>query len=362
MLEEDAEVMLWLEPDFNIDEVRAIAEKLEASGAFVPGYIPAPGGFLAMETIAYTTFVEKAETILVPDRNVVSRMAAIARNGMPALPDATYQLAAEIMALCQSVDFMIEPSVAFHELAHRLGNDVALEELSWFRVADQNQHLAWIDIAMGRASSLPAIARETQPIANLAAPLNRWIRNYVVALKVGMLELLPLARKEKATALIEWMVSDFIVAGPGTLFATMYLSPRATKARMMKQLKSKDRERALLGVRNAAWDITYLSEFVRMVKSSDYEKRRFILATGDRKMAELAKLMFPDVETHREFEAFLATALMPWWDKDAAFVARLFCNAIEVAEAREPPTSVANDYVGDLIAAGEAEIRRYRGG
>lgn len=361
MLEEDADVVLRLEPDFNIDEIVAIAEKLEASGAFVPGYIPAPAGFLAFETIAYTAFVEQAETILLPDRNVVSRMAAIARKGMPASPDATFQLAAEIMALSQSVDFMIEPSVAFHELAHRLGNDVALEELSWFRVADQTQHLAWIEIAMGRASSLPETARETQPFANFEAPLNRWIRNYVVALKVGTLELSPLPRKEKATALIEWMVSDFIVAGPATLFATMYLSPRATKARMMKQLKSKDRERALLGVRNASWDITYLSEFVRMVKSSDYKKRRFILATGDRKMAELAKLMFPDVETQSEFEAFLATALLPWWDKEAAFVARLICDAIEEAEAREPPTSVTNDYVADLITAGEAEIKRYRG-
>lgn len=361
MFEEDAEVMIWMRPEFDVGEFCAIAVKLEASGAFVPGYIPAPSGFLAFDTIAYTTFVEKVETILVPDRNVVSRMAAIARNGMPASPDATFQLAAETMALCQSVDFMIEPGIAFHELAHRCGNEDALEELSWFRVADQNQHRAWIDIAMGRTSLLPASAREAQPFANLAAPLNRWIRNYVVALKVGMLELSPLARKEKVTALIEWMVSDFIVAGPGTLFATMYLSPRATKARMMKQLKSKDRDKALLGIRNASWDITYLSEFVRMVKSSDYEKRRFILVTGDRKMAELAKLMFPDVETHSEFEEFLTAALLPWWDKDAAFVAGLVCDAIQVAEAREPPTSVVNNYVGDLIAATEAEIRRYRG-
>lgn len=361
MLEEDAEVILRLNPDFDIDEIREISEKLESSSAFVPGYIPAPSGFLAFETIAYATLVEKVETVVLPDRNIVSRMAAIARAGMPSSPDKTFQLAAEIMALCQSVDFLIEPSIAFHELAHRLGNDVALEELSWFRVADHNQHLAWIDIAMGRASALPAITYEKQPFADLAAPLNRWTRNYVVALKVGALELSPISRREKATALIEWMVSDFIVAGPGALFASMYLSPRATKARMMKQLKSRDRDRALLGIRNASWDITYLSEFVRMVKSSDYNKRRFILASGDRKLTELAKLLFSEAETQREFEAFLANVLLPWWHKDAAYVAKLVCYALEVAGAREPPTSFATDYVGELISAGEAEIRRYRG-
>ena len=358
MLEDDATVMVCLRPDFPADDLEEIVRKLEASNALVPGFIPASAGFLNLQSITYATLVERAQTVVMPDRNLVSRMASITRTGLP----RPSQLAAQIMALCQTVDFNIDPSVAFHELAHRQGNDAALEELAWFRVADENRHRMWIDVALGRVERLPALSAETEPFADLAAPLDRWLRNYVVALKIGALELSSSNRRAKTQALFEWMVSDFIIAGPAAMFASMYLSPRAAKARMMKQLRSQDREKALAGIRNAAWDLTYLSEFVRKVKSSDYNVQRYVLATGDRTMAELAGLLFPDAETNEGFRQVLGSELVRWWGKDANYVANLICDAIEVGEAREPPTSRSKDYVGDMIALGESEIRNAQKG
>jgi len=357
MLEDDATAMICLRPDFPAEDVRTIIHRLDGSQALVPGFIPAPAGFLRLETITYAALIEGVQTVVMPDRNIVSRMARIARTGLARPAEPTSQLAAEIMALCQTVDFDIEPSIAFHELAHRQGNDAALEELSWFRVADQNRRQTWLDIALGRASKLPVLSPAAEGFVDLAAPLNRWVRNYAVALKIASLELSPLARRAKARALFEWMVSDFIVAGPAAMFATMYLSPRAARARMMKHLRSPDRERALAGIRNAAWDITYLSEFVQRVKAANYNSQRFILATGDRTMAELASLLFPDIETLDGFRRILSSAIVPWWGDDAPYVAKLICDAIEVGEAREPPTSPSRNYVGDLIVAGETEIR-----
>lgn len=359
MLEDDASVMICLAPDFPGDDVTAILNILEASRSLVPGFIPASTGFLRLEAISYAALVERVQTVVMPDRNIVSRMVAIARSGMPPKVDPTTQLAAQIMALCQSVDFDIEPSVAFHELAHRQGNDAALEELAWFRAADENRFREWIDIALGRTSRLAAVSPKVEPFADLAAPLHRWERNYAVALKIGSLELSPRSRIAKARTLIEWMISDFIVAGPAVMFASMYLSPRAAKARMMKQLRSEARDRALAGIRNAAWDITYLSEFVRRIKSADYDSQRFVLATGDRTLAELGGVLFQDAETHSDFQRILRESFEPWWGDDAAQLARMVSEAVQIAEAREAPTSASYDYVGDVIAAGEREIRNW---
>ena len=274
MLEEGSSFFIQLDGKFPADDLRKIILKLNKNRSLIPGFVSAPAGFLNLESIIYATFVERVQTVVMPDRNIVSRMAEIARVGMSHPMQATSRLAAEIMALCQSVDFEIEPSIAFHELAHRQGNHEALAELAWFRVADQNQHQTWIDIALGRATKLPTQSPKSELVADLATPLNRWTRNYAVALKIGELELSLLDRRTKARSLMEWMVADFIVAGPAAMFATMYLSPRAAKAGMMKHLRSKDRAKALAGVKNAAWDITYLSEFVRRVKSENYDEKR----------------------------------------------------------------------------------------
>jgi hypothetical protein len=103
---------------------------------------------------------------------------------------------------------------------------------------------------------------------------------------------------------------------------------------MLKQIKSPDRARALAGVRNAAWDITHLSDFVRRVKATDYEEQRFIFATADQALAQLGHLLFVDTEHLDGFEQQLAAAIAPWWAKDAAAVAKFIANAIAAGEQR----------------------------
>jgi hypothetical protein len=151
------------------------------------------------------------------------------------------------------------------------------------------------------------------------------------------------------------MVSDFIVAGPAAIFAAMFLSPRASRAGMLKHLKSPNRARAISGVCNAAWDITHLSDFVRRATSHDYAAKRFIFATADRVLAQLASTLFVDAEHRESFEQRLAVGMEGWWANDAVVVARLISNAIAIAEQRPPPKAPPGikDYVGHLISIGE---------
>ncbi|ARS28306.1 hypothetical protein [Sphingomonas sp. KC8] len=138
----------------------------------------------------------------------------------------------------------------------------------------------------------------------------------------------------------------------------MFFSPFAAKAGLFKQLRSPDRQRALTGIRNAAWDVTYLSDLSRRAMTEPYETKRFLLATADRALAEIAPLLFIDAEDMAGFETALAARVEPWWRGDAAAVARFATDAMAEAESRPPPEGPegVDDYVGYLMGLGEQKI------
>jgi hypothetical protein len=353
------ESLIILGPNFPTDDLHIIANRLSNSGVLVPGFIAPPAGLLALNAMVYAARVEQTTTVILPDRNIASRMARTAREGVVHPLDGPTQAAVDLMALSQLMEFVIEPSIAFHELAHRDGDQVANDELRWFRAAEREQASAWIDIALGRANHLKTIALGPTTELELARPLHRYRCNYAVALRIAALELdhekTPLQRAE---ALCDWMVSDFIVAGPAAVFAAMFLSPRASRAGMIKYIRSPDRRRAIDGVRNAAWDITHLSEFARHVSQNEYSTKRFIFATADRALAQLAQLIFGDDEGLSEFERQLCRAIEPWWAADANSVTKLIINAVTVARQRPPPTAPIDvgDYIAHVIELGERGI------
>jgi hypothetical protein len=364
-LERDATVVIALDPDFPVGDVRTIADRLAASGVVVPGFIPPAAGLLTFEALAYASYVECTPTVILPDRNIVSRMARAARDGLVHPVDGPTQTAVDLMALAQAMNFDVEPSIAFHELAHRDGNPIANEELRWFRAADNGQAKAWIDLALGRSNQLTLIEPGPSTNFDLATPIHRYRCNYAIALRVAALELDPKKTSlERATALIGWMVSDFIVAGPAAIFAAMFLSPRASRAGMLKQIKSLNRARALAGVCNAAWDITHLSDFVRRAKATDHDKQRFVFATADQTLAELGNLLFSNAEQLDGFKQQLAAAILPWWAKDATAVAKLIADAIILAEQRLSPGASpgVEDYIGHQIAVGEHAVTNWTPG
>lgn len=341
-----------------MEDVLQIASNLTASGGVVAGYVPAERGMLDLMVIEYAKMA--GETMIVlPDRNLVSRMAAIAEGRARYPLDKTSQLAADLMAYCQCMGLDFDPGIAFHELAHKEGNDEANRELAWFRAGDEAQALAWVDVSRGRTETLGHLSPAPLTSHDLAAPLNRWERNYIVALKIAELELSDRKPIGRALALLEWMLADFFLAGPAAVFASMYFSPNAEKKRLMKFLRSADRGKAIEGVRNAAWDMTHLSEFARRMEKAADGPARFMFATGDRGLATIARLIPIDAEP-AGLEETLARQMSIWWpERDIAELTKRFANAIFVASSRLPPTwgEDAKDPIGEFIAAGERTVR-----
>jgi hypothetical protein len=352
------QVILFPDPRFPMADVQQISHNLQQWNILIPGYIPEASGMLSVEALILEANFDDSTTTLLPDRNLITRMASIARSGVPNRPDRPTMMAANLMALAQALDMAIEPSVAFHELAHRTGNENALAELSWFRAADEAQKLAWIDVALGRTRSLPSPKAIIEDAVNLENPPARWDRNYAVALKMAELELQDMPNLERLLKLLHWMVDDFIFAGPAASFAGMYYSSTAKRGGMMKHLRSPYRERAIAGVKNAAWDITYISDFVLRVREPKNEGSWYILATADKSLAAVASLA-----NLRADQSDIAEAFGKWWPKrEAIIIADEFIRIAELVSRRPMRTSKANEEspVEIFTRVGERFVRDWR--
>lgn len=362
ILEEGGTVGLYLDPEYPIEDLRQVAQNIAAQTYLIPGFIPAEAGFLNLHTLILDHFSSGIETYILPDRNLVTRMAAIAKSGVRANDNGPQLLAANLMALAQILDWQIDPSIAFYELAHSTDNGIAAKELSWFRVADEAQPRAWIDIALGRASALNHANPSENEDLDLAKPLDRWKNNYAICLKMAELELSSLSSLERIEGLLNWMNSDFHFGGPAALFAIFYYGPRSNRSGMLKNLRSQCRERAIAGIKNAAWDISYLGEFTSKVRFSKFPEQQYLLATADKSLAEVAKILLPRLDGCDPVDEF-GEAFARWWPKNQAFqIAALLVQCINSAGERNAsnvrPRSL--ERLNPTIAKGEQFILDWR--
>lgn len=354
-LEPDATVLIKLDPRFPAGDVQEIGHRLMASGAIVPGYIPALVGVFDIRAV-YSSEMEGYSTTVLPDRNIASRMARVAREGTPS-GDPVTQVAIELMAYAQAMNIDIDPGLAFHELAHRKGNEVAWDELRWFRAADEGNALAWIDLALGRRNNLSLVQPEDRERPDLAAPIERWRRNYVVTMKIAELAQADLKPVERVIALLDWMIDDFILAGPAFTYAARYFATHNVRGKMIKSLLSPEREKAILGLKNAAWDITYLSEFVKVSQRGGEIGKRYILATCDKALGEVGSLLTLGREREDDNPSIEDGLRAYWSSRDARRITERFfecCDA--VGPGRNVGAGLEGDPIGDMIADRELRI------
>lgn len=343
-----------LPPNFPYMELRAIGEMLEAEGVFVPGYRPPPVGLCHPDAFIFEAQFEEIQTILVPDRNIASRMAKI---GAGAPMDATLRQIAAIKAFCHFLDIQIEPAVAFHELAQTQGNNAANLELARFRDADNADPYPWLDLAFGDRDALdPLEPQRLLESYDLAFPLRRWRRNYIAALKIAELDLSGRPNLDRMLELLSWMRDDFMIAGPAALLACIYFAPNSPPRKgLFKQLRSPNRLRAIEGVRNAAWDLTHLSEMIRKVNGANGGPIRLLFASFDKGLRNLAGLLFT-FSGDEISEGLLVDKLVPCWSRaHAELIAKSLLELLADIddEGRKQRQAISPLSIDEMIRQGE---------
>lgn len=335
-----------LPADFPLDDLSILARQLEESGVCVPGYIPPEVGLFSTQGMLYAE-ASSIRTILLPDRNVVSRMAQLGQ-GRVVTGDEQLRLTAALLGFCQCFDIEVEPSIAYHELAHKQGNSSAWDELPAFRIADSAHALETLAVALGRAAVLRTRGAPPHPpfAGDLALPLRKWRRNYVIAHKIVELEFTALSPLQRALKLLRWMTDDFLFGGPAALTAFVYFAPKSPpKKKVFKDLRSTNREAAMAGVKNAAWDMAHLSDFISRVNAEGESGRtRYLFASFDKFLRLIANLSLTHTTVWNP--AGLAGALSAWWpEQDARTLAHALFHSIEQVSSPEwnkkPPISMA---------------------
>lgn len=357
---EEIEGAVLLPSNFPYPDLLKLADLLEGADILTPGYIPPPVGLCHPDGFIYEKNFEDIKTVLLPDRNVASRFAKIAKG---AAVEESLRPVASLLAFAHFLDIEVEPSIAFHELAHKQGNGIANEELAWFRQADNGDAYAMMDLALGRAERLNGVA---PPPAigdlNLAKPIRRWRRNYIVTLKIGELELAGLPHLDRMLALLDWMHRDFIVAGPAAMLACIYFAPNSPPRKgLLKQLQSPDRARALEGAKNAAWDITHLSDFVSRVNEAADGRTRYIFASLDKNLHYIARSLF-DFGADGIRQDNINQELSKWWPQSCACaiaerIAILFTSIDQPKRAARRPQVMG--FVDRMISSGEDALMRW---
>lgn len=202
------------------------------------------------------------------------------------------------------------------------------------------------------------------PVADLdlAKPIRRWNRNYILALKMMELEQRFPKPLERVLALLDWMRNEFIFGGPAALLASVYFGPNSSpKRRVFKGKNSSNREEAIAGVRNAAWDLTQLSEFIRRVNDDGPNGNiRYLFASLDKNLRLMAKLLF-ECGGNATSGLEMRKALSRWWPQSAAAcIADAMFDHIQRIQSPEwkAKTSSDTDYINELIRKGEQHIRQ----
>lgn len=358
--DEDIEGAIFLPPNFPYPDLLKLAKLLEDADVLTPGYIPPPVGLYHPDGFLYEKHFENIRTVLLPDRNVASRFAQIAKG---AAVDESLRPVASLLAFTHFLDIEVEPSIAFHELAHKQGNGIANEELAWLRAADNGDAHAKIDLALGRAERLVGVAPPASiGEVNLAKPIRRWRRNYIVTLRIGELELAGVPHLDRMLALLNWMHRDFIVAGPAAMLACLYFAPNSPPRKgLLKQLQSPDRAKAIEGAKNAAWDITHLSDFVKRVNDAPDGSTRYLFASLDKNLHYIARSLF-DFGADGIRQDNIVSELSKWWPEPAARA--IAERMVELFESIDHPERAARcpqvmNFVDDLINNGEDELMQW---
>lgn len=232
------------------------------------------------------------DVCLLPDRNILTRWLALFR-GKP-IKNANDRLAAGVLAFSQLAEIMIEPNIGLYEVAMTNGNAKANQELNIFRSVDNSDPKHWTSVALEESDRLPDdilndLNKNKPADINFEMPLRRWRRLYVLVLKIAEIELQGGNNYQRLSQLFKWMHEDYLMTGTAVILATHYFAPNNSRKGLLKQLRSRNRELAISGVKNATWDLFILEEWFSRIKTQDQDNKKWIFCTLDKKLKLFAE-------------------------------------------------------------------------
>jgi hypothetical protein len=278
------------------DDVPALERMLAAADPFVTNALDTKYPYRLVDYVHHSR-VSRRKLFALLDRNLTSRAARLA-SGVAVSPSGadSDRVAAACMAFLITGGFLIEPGISLYELARSTGGALASEELHAFRIADHVHPQAYLDIALGRARSIPmgnlreasslVAVRGERAAPDLAAPLRMWRRHKCAMAQIALLERERISAAEKLRGFIEWSGGEGFFDGIAIAFALLYFGTER-RSGMLRGVNSADSATWKSTIDNAAWDLSYVSYWIDQCKRS--RSGIWMIATHDRALTRIAR-------------------------------------------------------------------------
>lgn len=339
MKNKDLSNAIWL--PLQPDELNFLQATLRSADVLVAGNYACDDPYVLIDYLVAAT-VDDCEFFSLFDRNLISPMVALARGeNVPESSQAqcNTRLAAACACFCILAKIYIEPNISLYEFAATSGNEAAQSDAHLFRVADNSDAIAYLDIALGRARrlprkllehvhTLPEVADHHIPEKNFERSLKMWKPNYLYALKTVALRRSGLSPFDAAMALIHWQAEEAFFAAPAGMYCIAAIAHAPPKGGMLKSLLSKNLTSLKSGLRNATWDICLLQQFGRLMRQPEGPK--WSLWSTDIALKEIARSLFvrDDEIAEDKLTGFFERH---WGPKDGRHLVAAYMEALAVA-------------------------------
>lgn len=292
------------------------------------------------------------------DNNIVSTAAKFAAGEPISTSEggaSAERTTAALLAFLSLGNFQLEPNVALHEQAWRTTHNHAIDVLERFRIADNVDSAACVDIGLGRADRIgdTELSRVRSVLAgrgrastqgDFRSVLQNWRVSYRSLLKLIEIERTSATAQSKATAFLDWMANEHFFALVPTVLGLIYLAPDRPGG-LIKNSASADPSRVSAGLQNASWDCVYIKQWAIRVKASVGGELWFF-ASMDTLARLLSRFLFPQSGESSD-EAILRVLGLYWRQPRAA---SLLVQHYAQFRGRQPRPDVVAERMANLDA------------
>jgi hypothetical protein len=272
-------------------DITALQDLLRESKSFVPSFVGAD--VYSVETYIIQYARGRIETTLLFDRNLYSQVVALAKGSRA--PEKS-RFAAAVMAFASCANAQIEPNIALNEGSASGARRAWKRDLEVFHRADEIHPKNWAALALGYAERfdrrIPGkrLRSERAKSFDPTAKLRFYGFVYPIVLKMATISRAGGQSDKRMIELLDWMYYRWHFSAPATVLAIQALSHNPPKD-VFKNIGSTDRKKALAGVRNAAWDLVYITAWYERIKTQAHDHELTVLCSRDRVLLTAADLL-----------------------------------------------------------------------
>jgi hypothetical protein len=292
------ESLLMIQLPFRPADIDEIEEINKAAKYIVSPYDKNILSPHSIKSYLFQKHLHHHEIRAVFDRNIISELTNFARNSSNRTDSTKKTLA--LLAFLQIALVDVEPGIAISEYCATSYNPIPDEELFLFRKIDNLPTQYLVDLALGRNDCLDLSKtlyngeREEVSRPDRSEDVHLWKVQFVYSLKLYLLANSYGDKFEKIRSFIYWMWEEYLSGAVAFSFVAIFFSEKYGK--MLKGVNSNNPEKAMHGIRNAAWDMATTHFWTNAVAKRKGNDPFLIFCTADKALNKVSKYIIEQTE------------------------------------------------------------------